>query len=208
AFMPEANDEVVVAFDHGDPNFGVVLGAVWNGSDHLPKPLAELVTGSTTIRRVIKTRVGHIIIIDDTEDPGGFVIQDKTGDNYIKIATQPNTITVQAKSDILIQSTTGKITIDGNQGVFLKGNQGDVAITTDMNVTASAQQQAKVDAQTGVQLSTPAQMTMSGTAGLSLSTTAQLSMSGTAGVGITGAGGVNITGPGPISIKGIPISLG
>src|ERR1035438_3043121 len=36
-FMPEVGDEVVVAFEDGDPERPVVLGCVWNGVDQAPR---------------------------------------------------------------------------------------------------------------------------------------------------------------------------
>ncbi|MCA9465180.1 MAG: type VI secretion system tip protein VgrG, partial [Nitrospira sp.] len=35
-WIPEINDEVVVAFEHGNPNRPVVLGSMWNGKDLSP----------------------------------------------------------------------------------------------------------------------------------------------------------------------------
>lgn len=35
-FMPEVNDEVLVAFDHGDVQFPYVIGFLWNGQDQPP----------------------------------------------------------------------------------------------------------------------------------------------------------------------------
>src|SRR5215475_3995952 len=35
-FFPEPGDEVVVAFELGDTNLPVILGAVWNQDDHPP----------------------------------------------------------------------------------------------------------------------------------------------------------------------------
>src|SRR5271157_4763071 len=43
-FFPEPGDEVVVAFESGDTNLPVILGAVWNNNDHPPdqaKPSAD-----------------------------------------------------------------------------------------------------------------------------------------------------------------------
>jgi len=37
-FLPEVNDEVVVAFEHGDMHRPFVLGALWNGVDAPPEP--------------------------------------------------------------------------------------------------------------------------------------------------------------------------
>lgn len=128
AFLPEAGDEVVVAFQNGDPNHGYVLGAVWNGSDKLPKPLGDLVTGGTTIRRVIKSRIGHEILIDDTPDPGGITIIDKTTQNKIVINTKENKIFVEAQSDISVKSATGKVTVEAMGDITLQSSTGNISI--------------------------------------------------------------------------------
>jgi len=36
-FIPEVNDEVLVAFEAGDPRFPYVIGGLWNGSDRPPE---------------------------------------------------------------------------------------------------------------------------------------------------------------------------
>ena len=36
SFMPEVNDEVLLAFDHGDVRFPYVIGFLWNGQDQPP----------------------------------------------------------------------------------------------------------------------------------------------------------------------------
>ena len=186
AMLPEANDEVVVAFANGDPNHGYVLGAVWNGSDNLPKPLSKLVTGSQTIRRVIRSRVGHEILIDDTSEPGGFVIIDKTTDNKIVINTQENKIQVIAKSDIEITSTQGKVKITGQQGVDIKGDPGAVSVestTGAVDLKASA-----------------AKATLSGMTGVDIEANGgKVSLAGTAGV--------DVTSPATVNIKGLSIML-
>jgi len=204
AFLPEAGDEVVVAFATGAPNHGYVLGAVWNGSDKLPKPLSKLVTGSQTKWRVIRSRVGHEILIDDTSEPGGFVIIDKTLDNKIVINTTENKIQIIAKSDIEITSTTGKVKITGQQGVEIKGDPGAVLVqSTSGNVDVKADA-AKVTAsgQTGVDATASAgKATLSGTMGVDVTAGGgKVSIIGTMGVDITGA-------PAPVNIKGLPVNL-
>ena len=36
-FLPEVEDEVLLAFEHGDARFPYVLGALWNGQDKPPE---------------------------------------------------------------------------------------------------------------------------------------------------------------------------
>ena len=62
-FLPEVNDEVLVAFEHGDPRFPYVLGALWNGKD---APPAENSDGKNNIR-VIHSRCGSKVQFDDTD---------------------------------------------------------------------------------------------------------------------------------------------
>jgi uncharacterized protein involved in type VI secretion and phage assembly len=129
AFLPEVNDEVVVAFQNGDPNHAYVLGAVWNGNDALPKPLGQLVSGGKTIRRVMRSRLGHEIVIDDSPDPTeGIIIIDKTEQNSIRIIAKEDKIIIEAKQDIEIKSKLGKVKISGFGGVDIEGTPGQVDI--------------------------------------------------------------------------------
>ncbi|MCK4734088.1 MAG: hypothetical protein KAT65_16670, partial [Methanophagales archaeon] len=60
-FLPEVDDEVLVAFDRGDINHPYVIGSLWNGVDTPPETNAD---GKNNIRK-IKSRSGHEIIFDD-----------------------------------------------------------------------------------------------------------------------------------------------
>jgi uncharacterized protein involved in type VI secretion and phage assembly len=35
--LPEKDDEVLVAFEHGSPRKPVIIGGLWNGSDRPPE---------------------------------------------------------------------------------------------------------------------------------------------------------------------------
>lgn len=58
-FMPEVDDEVLVAFEYGDLRKPYVVGFLWNGVDKPPVKEPE--------RRVITTVAGHVLEFDDTE---------------------------------------------------------------------------------------------------------------------------------------------
>jgi len=74
-FMPELEDEVIVAYLGGDPEQPIIVGATWNGKDAPP---------STHPReRMIRSFNGHTIrLIDEERGPNGFgavVIEDANG---------------------------------------------------------------------------------------------------------------------------------
>jgi uncharacterized protein involved in type VI secretion and phage assembly len=50
--LPEVNDEVLVAFDHGSHANPVILGSLWNGSDK--PPLTKSMRDGRVVQRVIK----------------------------------------------------------------------------------------------------------------------------------------------------------
>jgi uncharacterized protein involved in type VI secretion and phage assembly len=74
-FLPEVNDEVLVAFEHGDVRFPYVVGFLWNGQDSPP--------GENVRDRKIVSKNGHQVrFLDSTPnngDKGALVIEDAHG---------------------------------------------------------------------------------------------------------------------------------
>lgn len=130
--LPEINDEVLVAFEHGDIAFPYILGSLWNGKD---KPPLENDDGENNIR-MIKSRSGHKIVLDDTEDKEKIIIEDKSGKNIITIDCEKNSLSVQIEEDINIEAK-GKITI--------KSTDKDIAIEC-KNLEIKTQQACKIEA--------------------------------------------------------------
>src|SRR5262245_56550673 len=54
-FLPEVDDEVILAFEHGDVRFPYVIGALWNGKD---TPRYDNADGKNNLR-VFTSRSGH-----------------------------------------------------------------------------------------------------------------------------------------------------
>ncbi|WP_293373993.1 phage baseplate assembly protein V [Nevskia sp.] len=102
-FLPEVGDEVLVAFEHGDPRFPYVLGALWNGKDSPPEANSS---GGNDIR-VIRSRSGHVIRLNDKAGAETIEIIDKSGSNCIVIDSAANTLTISAPQ--------GKIRLEANQ---------------------------------------------------------------------------------------------
>jgi len=121
--VPEVNDEVLLAFEHGDMHRPYVLGALWSGVDAPPVNSGQLISGQGKVnKRIIKSRAGHTITLDDTNDVGGITVVDKTGNNKITINSQNNKLSIEARGDIEIKAT-GKVTIEGQRGVDVKGQR-------------------------------------------------------------------------------------
>ena len=138
-FLPEVNDEVLVAFEHGQVEFPYVLGALWNGKD---KPPGNNDDGKNN-QRLIKSRSGHVIILDDTEGKEQIIIRDKTQKNEIVIDSKTNAMTIKVEQDLSIE-TKGKIS--------LKSSGGDLAIEcNNLNIQAKQNCEIKANAQVSVQ---------------------------------------------------------
>lgn len=115
-FVPEVGDEVLVAFEQGDIHHPYVIGSVWNGSDQPPLAANEAVGSTGKVKqRIIKTRTGHKIIIDDDDAGagGGITIVDKDEKNKIKLdAAGSGKLTIDVKGDLEINAV-GNIKIKG-----------------------------------------------------------------------------------------------
>ncbi len=113
-FIPEVNDEVLVAFEHDDSHRPFVLGALWNGKDKPPEPSDTLLSSTGKVeKRIIRSRSGHTIILDDTDGKEKISIVDKTGKNSIEIDSANNLVAIKAQGDILLEAS-GNVKIKGS----------------------------------------------------------------------------------------------
>ena len=138
-FLPEVDDEVLVAFEHGLIDQPYIIGSLWNGKDQAP----ESNQNGKNDHRAFKSRSGHIIRFNDQDGQETIEIIDKTGNNKIVIDSSKNTVSIEANSDIEIKSATGKLTMSAI-GIELK-SQADVKIeaTSNMDLKANAQVSVK-----------------------------------------------------------------
>jgi uncharacterized protein involved in type VI secretion and phage assembly len=109
-FLPEVDDEVLVAFELGDVSRPYVMGGLWNGKDTPPTS-----DGDGRDRRLLKSRSGHIVRFDDTDGAEKIEIIDKTGKNSIVFDAAQNTITITSDKDIVLKASQGKITLDAKE---------------------------------------------------------------------------------------------
>lgn len=107
-FLPEIDDEVLVAFEYGDINMPYVIGSLWNGKDVPPENNSD---GKNNIR-MIRSRSGHVITLDDSDGSEQIKIMDKTQKNMIIIDAKNNTISITSDKDIELSAPNGKVTIE------------------------------------------------------------------------------------------------
>jgi len=140
-FLPEVDDEVLVAFEHGDVRFPYVLGALWNGTDNPPVP--DNADGKNNVR-VIQSRSGHVIRLDDSDGAGKVEVIDSTGKNRVVIDSAAKTLTLQADGDVTIESANGKVVLKGASVEVRSTSQGvTVEAAGNMDLKAGPQLNVK-----------------------------------------------------------------
>ena len=115
----------MVGFVQGDMHVPIVLGGLWDGKD---KPPATNEDGKNNLR-LVKSRSGHVIRLDDTDGAEKIEVIDKSGKNSVIIDTKSNTITIKAATDLVLEAENGKVSIKGasvevtatKQGVKVEG---------------------------------------------------------------------------------------
>ncbi|MEL7444408.1 MAG: phage baseplate assembly protein V [Pseudomonadota bacterium] len=109
-FLPEKEDEVLIAFEQGNPRRPYIIGGLWNGKDKPP----EADHSDQNNKKVIRSRNGVKLTMDDTsgqeklhlETPGGqkvqltdgpgeVMIEDSNG-NSVKLDSSGVTVTAAA----------------------------------------------------------------------------------------------------------------
>lgn len=118
SFLPEVNDEMVVGFEHGNIERPFVLGGLWNGEDAPPKKSSELINSGRVEKRIIRSRTGHTITLDDSDGGGGITIEDAKG-NKIYLDTSSNALTIEVKGNASV-TAKGNLSLEAGGNVSMK----------------------------------------------------------------------------------------
>ncbi len=132
-FLPEVDDEVLVAFEQGDIRFPYVIGALWNGED---APPANNENGQNDIR-VIKSRSGHVIRLNDEEGKETIEIIDKSEQNSLIFHTESNTISIESQGDITLSASQGTIKLEAQTIEIKSSADSTVEASTTLDLTAN-----------------------------------------------------------------------
>lgn len=146
-FVPDVDDEVLIAFNAGNPRHPYVLGALWNGQDSPPEAMDS---GGNNYPKTIRSRNGVTVTLDDTDGtesltlktpggqqvvlkdgPGSIQIQDSNG-NSVKLETTGITVNASAKVTIngsVVEISAGVVTVNAGMSRFSGVVQADTVIS-------------------------------------------------------------------------------
>jgi phage protein D len=136
-WLPEVNDEVLVAFEQGDIARPIVIGGLWNGEDATPIDKSTAIANGAVVQRVLVTRVGHKIILAE-ENPA-----------FVQIETAGGHILVLHDDDGKIEITTSGgavLSLDDNGNKITIKGDGNLEIEAGLNATIKAGGNMEIEA--------------------------------------------------------------
>ena len=118
-FVPDVNDEVLVAFESGDARRPYVIGALWTGRDEAP---GSMDGAGNNDKKILRSRNGVTITLDDKdgqeqltlETPGGQKLTMKDGPGTIELR-DANGNTVKLESSGITITASARVQINASQ---------------------------------------------------------------------------------------------
>src|SRR5229473_1921933 len=107
-WLPEVSDEVLVAFEMGQPNRPYVLRGLWNAKD---KPMKDAYADDNSTR-MIQTKSGHQIALSDKDGEEKITICDGTGKRVLTFDVKAKKLLIEAKEGSVELHAAKKIVLD------------------------------------------------------------------------------------------------
>lgn len=172
-FMPEVNDEVLVAFEHGDITRPYVIGSVWNGEDAPPLQRQQ----DDLNKRTIVSKLGHKLTFFDgsSDDKKNVAIELADGATKLHLGHDKIEIIANNGKPIEIKNDKAKLVLLANGDVRIEGE----------NVSIKASQDFKVEGQK-----------------VETSSMADTKLAATGSIEVKGNATAKVTASGPVELKG------
>jgi len=129
----EINDEVLVAFEHGDLRRPIVLGGLWSKKKKPHKGGQETDARGVEVR-TWRSRTGHTIALNDNVSPAL---------SFVSITLADGKTVLRMGGDKVTLTSPTPITIESQQGITIKATQ-DLTIDA-LNITMKAKNAVSIE---------------------------------------------------------------
>jgi len=113
-WIPDIDEEVVVAFEQGDLAHPLILGSLWNGQAKMPSQLMTSIDKGKVLIHGIVSPAGHKVMFYDKKDDGGIMLITADQKIVISLGEGENELAIRCDGAI-------KITADGDLDLTAKG---------------------------------------------------------------------------------------
>ena len=143
-WLPEVNDEVLLAFEFGDVRRPHVVGSLYNGQDK-PRLGDGLFDSGKVKRRGFVSRAGHrLVFLDDSSQLGIALV---SADGSCRVA---------------LDQTNGEIRVHCQGKITIETDQGDITVKSGGDLSLSAQGSLELKANTGINIETSGSVALKG----------------------------------------------
>lgn len=161
-FIPEIGDQVLVDFEGGDAESPYVVGSLYHAG-HTPDNAWSSEDNNT---KIIRTRSGHTIELDDTEGEEKINIYDDGG-SIITFDTKEQSLTISAMKKIDINANNINITAGKDITIAAEGNielasKGDSTLLAEGTLDLQAYEDASIKSGKNLQLEAATNATLKG----------------------------------------------
>jgi uncharacterized protein involved in type VI secretion and phage assembly len=148
--VPEVDDEVLVAFEGGDPRQPVVIGGLFG--DKVAIPSWDVEDNGAVNSRGLTSRLGHVMQLSDgTEDSTQFLLLQLAGKQHtLRIGKDSANFEVPAGIPLTIKSGQASIAFDDQGAVTISGTKVTIKGTESVELSAP-KGSFKADAQLDLQ---------------------------------------------------------
>jgi uncharacterized protein involved in type VI secretion and phage assembly len=143
-WLPEVNDEVLLAFEFGDVRRPHVVGSLYNGQDK-PRLGDGLFDSGKVKRRGFVSRAGHrLVFLDDSSQLGIALV---SADGSCRVA---------------LDQTNGEIRVHCQGKITIETDQGDITVKSGGDLSLSAQGSLELKANAGINIETSGSVALKG----------------------------------------------